>query len=116
MRASLMKALLTLHRLAVSFYLSLCPVPPGNNYLYASFDVPAPTSTARDRFNQILVFATLGLPPLVLVPVLATLLPGEGRIVATAWLGAVLWFLASVDVAAKKRAVEELRAYEREAL
>lgn len=111
-----MKLLLALHRAAVTVYLSLCPVPPGNAYLYGVFGLPAPTSGLWDRLGQLLAFAVLGLPPMAVIPFLTGVLPDYGRIVATAYFGAVLWFLASVDVAAKKQAVEDLRAFDRERL
>lgn len=111
-----MKFLLALHRAAVTVYLSLCPIPPGNTYLYGNFGVPAPTPGWRDRLGQLLAFAALGLPPMAVVPFMTGALPDYGRIVATVYLGSVLWFLASVDVAAKKQAVDDLRAFDRERL
>ncbi len=111
-----MKILLSLHRAAVAVYLALCPLPPGNGYLYGAFGVPAPTPTLRDRFGQLLAFAVLGLPLMAVFTFMTGALPDYGRILATAYLGAVLWFLASVDVAAKKQAVADLRAFDRERL
>ncbi|MEQ9491922.1 MAG: hypothetical protein RIM72_23315 [Alphaproteobacteria bacterium] len=111
-----MKFVLALHRAAVTVYLSLCPIPPGNSYLYGAFGLPAPTSGLRDRLGQLLAFAVLGLPPMAVIPFLTGALPDYARIVATVYLGAVLCFLASVDVAAKKQAVDDLRAFDRERL
>lgn len=111
-----MSILLSLHRILVSLYVVLCPVPPGNHYLYAKFGVPAPSSTWRERVKQIGFFLVLGLPLLAVVPVIASALPSTGRIVSTAYLAAVLWLLASIDVAGKRRAVEDLRAFESERL
>lgn len=111
-----MKLLRMLHRFAVGFYLSICPIPPGNTYLYATFGVPAPTSNWRDRLAQILAISILGLPCLAVIPFLTAALPSNGRIVTTVYLAVVLWFLASVDVAAKKQAVADLQSFDRDRL
>jgi len=111
-----MKLTRLLHRFAVRIYLSICPIPPGNTYLYAAFGVPAPTSTWRDRLAQLLALSLLGLPGLVVIPFLTAALPSTGRIVTTVYLAIVLWFLASVDVAAKKQAVADLHSFDHDRL